>query len=718
MKASIVISTLNRDLFLRRTLGVLEKQTYKNFEVIVVCGPSTDNTNKEVEAYKEKIKIVNCDVANLCISRNIGIKNSSGDIICFIDDDCIPNKWWLENIVNSFTSDDIAGVGGIVYNTDGDQIQFKNGYTNIWCEVKWYNENLVDYNDSRGEQFNYIPGGNAAFRRKVLQEVGGFDEYIEYFADESDLAVRIIKKGYKLIHNNEVIVYHASASSHIRKSPYHLNWFVIAKNTAYIGMHNSLNYDTEENRIKKMKEIVMRRKEDFLLWKKHGHITQKEYNDFVDMLEKGLKKGITDGIACRHLNYELENNQEFLQFSPLKKEERLNICLLSEADPLKGFGGVSRYTLELADEFVKKGHVVHIMCSGDAQTVLNNGITYHYIKSVPLEFEEISDLENTKYILGYSYQVMQRQKKVAELFNFDIIESPLWHVEGYLTSELLDIPVVTRLETPFKMIMKTFGWENSEDFDVLTTFEYKYLNSSDALIYISENIKDTINSMYGVSVDQKPSEKIFIGLKQLSEELTTKRSKQNDKLTVFFIGRLERRKGMQNILDAIPAIVKEFSNIEFRIAGNNEIVDSKINKTFKSYFEKEYRDYTKYVKFLGMISDEEKEKEMAGCDIFISPSLYESFGIIFLEAMRHSKPVIGCRAGGMQEIIIDNETGILVPTDDTDEFAKAVIKLARDKDKRQEMGKKGFERFINVFSIEKMYENTFAFYKKVLKIKD
>ena len=92
---SIIVNTYNRGEYLADTLLSLSELDYENYEVIVVNGPSTDNTQDVLSHWKDIVKIGKCPEANLSMSRNIGIQMASGDIVAFIDDDAAPPLSYL-----------------------------------------------------------------------------------------------------------------------------------------------------------------------------------------------------------------------------------------------------------------------------------------------------------------------------------------------------------------------------------------------------------------------------------------------------------------------------------------------------------------------------------------------------------------------------------------------------------------------------------------------
>src|SRR3954447_20047449 len=120
MKISVVINTYNRIASLPTALKALSIQRYHDLEVVVVDGPSDDGTLDYLSSrWAGQIKICRCPEANLSKSRNVGIRNSSGDIICFTDDDGVPEPDWLDQLVGAYEDPKVAAAGGWVRNHTG-----------------------------------------------------------------------------------------------------------------------------------------------------------------------------------------------------------------------------------------------------------------------------------------------------------------------------------------------------------------------------------------------------------------------------------------------------------------------------------------------------------------------------------------------------------------------------------------------------------------------
>ncbi|HEX2035303.1 MAG TPA: glycosyltransferase, partial [Chloroflexota bacterium] len=108
---------------------------------------------------------------------------------------------------------------------------------------------------------------------------------------------------------------------------------------------------------------------------------------------------------------------------------------------------------------------------------------------------------------------------------------------------------------------------------------------------------------------------------------------------------------------------------------------------------------------------------MAACDLFVLASLWEGFGLVFAEAMAAGKPVVGTRVSAVPEVVVDGETGRLVPPQDADALAAAVIGLCEDASERRRLGRNGYQRVRQHFAAPRMVEQTLAVYREALSEK-
>lgn len=193
---SIVICSRNRLIPLRKyALPSLAKLNYPNFEVLIVDDASTDGTDEFLHSYCQQhphIRSVrNMKAKGLCNARNVGVKNSRGDIIAFIDDDCAVSPDWMREIVDAYTEEKIAVVGGVSYRGDTPDIYIDNKH--VW-------------------------GCNMSFRASIFKRFQ-FDTGLKYshYADETDLIGRIIDHGYTRIVAPKAIAKHYVEDAAYRK---------------------------------------------------------------------------------------------------------------------------------------------------------------------------------------------------------------------------------------------------------------------------------------------------------------------------------------------------------------------------------------------------------------------------------------------------------------------------------------------------------------------
>ena len=207
---TVIVPVKNGEQTIQPLLESLQNLDYdpKKVEVVVVDGNSKDKTREIVKKYPVKLVIENKKGINL--ARNMGIKNSNGEIIVFTDSDCIVPSNWVTKIVENFKDPQVSCVGGSAIALDNDFVsQYADNSIVRLMPVFKKREELKQVKPF----FGHPAGCNMAFRRKAVEEVGFFDEQIQYGFDEVEFADRICRAGYKMVLDPEVSVWHKHRST-------------------------------------------------------------------------------------------------------------------------------------------------------------------------------------------------------------------------------------------------------------------------------------------------------------------------------------------------------------------------------------------------------------------------------------------------------------------------------------------------------------------------
>jgi glycosyltransferase involved in cell wall biosynthesis len=141
-------------------------------------------------------------------------------------------------------------------------------------------------------------------------------------------------------------------------------------------------------------------------------------------------------------------------------------------------------------------------------------------------------------------------------------------------------------------------------------------------------------------------------------------------------------KGTTHLVEAIRSLWRAGREVELVLAGA-------IMPEFAAFMTALPEADRRRVRVLGPISDQEKRDLLAAADIFAMPSRTDSFGIVYLEAWLHGKPVIGARTWGIMDVIRDGVDGLLVPFGAPEELAAALASLLDDPARRAAMGEAG-----------------------------
>jgi glycosyltransferase involved in cell wall biosynthesis len=158
---------------------------------------------------------------------------------------------------------------------------------------------------------------------------------------------------------------------------------------------------------------------------------------------------------------------------------------------------------------------------------------------------------------------------------------------------------------------------------------------------------------------------------------------------IVSVARLSWEKGLNYLISAFPRVQKEFSNTHLIIVGGGPL-----EKELKRQVEE--LGVAGSVKFLGNQSHNRVLEEISKAEVFITPSLAEGLGIVFIEAQAVGVPVIGTEVGGIPDVIQDGETGLLIPPRDQEEIFVAITKLFKNQNLAEQLtenAKKNLNRF-------------------------
>jgi glycosyltransferase involved in cell wall biosynthesis len=174
-------------------------------------------------------------------------------------------------------------------------------------------------------------------------------------------------------------------------------------------------------------------------------------------------------------------------------------------------------------------------------------------------------------------------------------------------------------------------------------------------------------------------------------------------------GRIAVQKGYELLIDAAALVVKSFPTARFSVYG--AIQDEPLGQRLLGRVDQ--LGLGENVSFEG--HTDSVQEELHAMDLLVISSIEEGSPRVALEAMAAAKPIVSTRCGGPEEIIIHGETGYLVPQDDSESLAEAIIKVLEDPETARQMGSKGLERVRRHFDARRVSEQYEALYREVLK---
>lgn len=317
----------------------------------------------------------------------------------------------------------------------------------------------------------------------------------------------------------------------------------------------------------------------------------------------------------------------------------------------------------------------------------------------------------------------------AEEVDADVVHCHTWYAQfaGIVAKLCYGIPLVitTHSLEPLR------PWKREQlgrGYDASSWVEKTAIEMADAIIAVSEETKvDVLNNF---NVDKEKVKVIYNGI-NLQEYVVTDKSStlqeygiDQSKPFVLFVGRITRQKGIIHLVNAIKYIDPETQIVLCAGAPDTPEIAKEMEDSVAEV--KKYRDNVIWIDV--MLEKEEVIQLYSHADVFCCPSIYEPFGIINIEAMACETAVVASAVGGIKEVVVDGETGILVhleqqseapfepvdPEKFSKDLAEGVNRLIRDKELSVIMAKNGRKRVEETFDWIAIAKQVEALYKSLI----
>jgi starch synthase len=390
----------------------------------------------------------------------------------------------------------------------------------------------------------------------------------------------------------------------------------------------------------------------------------------------------------------------------------MRVALLTREYPPEVYGGAGVHVEYLARELARLVDV-EVRCFGAD-------------RAGALAFRPPAELADANAAL----QAMAIDLQMAsDLGAATLVHSHTWYTNfaGHVATQLHGIPHVATVHSlepmrPWKAEQLGGGYR-------LSSFcERTGLEAADAIVAVSPAMRDDVLAAYP-ALDPARIEVILNGIDaeqyrpDAGTELIERLGVDPSRPLVVFVGRITRQKGISHLLDAALAFDPAAQIVLAAGAPDTESLAAEI----EAKVERVQAERGTIVWLQGMLEKPAVIQLLSHATVFVCPSIYEPLGIVNLEAMACGAAVVATRTGGIPEVVVDGETGLLVPFDDFDpvtreprdpqrfaaDIAERVNRLLGDPGRAERFGKAGRERAITRFSWSAIAEQTVGLYRRL-----
>jgi hypothetical protein len=401
----------------------------------------------------------------------------------------------------------------------------------------------------------------------------------------------------------------------------------------------------------------------------------------------------------------------------------MQICLITREYPSLGtHGGIGTYTQNLVRGLAARGHKITVIARADEPTApfFEGGVRIEPVHTaehwhLPIGNRYVGMASRALPFITAAarrYQALERERP------FDVVEVPEYQGWGLGVSLVAKAPVVVRLHSHSLLVRRLNDTPMTLDGRIVAALESAAVRKGVAVISNSRALAEAMACDYHYPLKQIEVLPLGIDAELFAPQsptwLRTHLGLAPDAPILLYVGRLERRKGVETLMDAFGQIHTRYPNATLVMAGFSTDTGPEQRGLLGVLRERAIAvGCADRVRFLGHVPYDQLPLYYSGCDVFMAPSLYEPFGMVYLEAMACSRPTIGCHSGGVPEIIRDGESGLLVPPGNAEALAESACTLLADPERARALGERAREAVLADFSLPVIAARTEARYQAI-----
>jgi len=376
-------------------------------------------------------------------------------------------------------------------------------------------------------------------------------------------------------------------------------------------------------------------------------------------------------------------------------------------------GGFGSYVKNIAVSLSKLGNLVTVICQGSEKKIIFEGNIE--IRVMPVLINASYEVDDSfikksllrcllffQYPFWFGFQVYQELTQLTTSRKVDVIEGGDFGAEMFiylLFRNNVKPSVIIKLHTPSFLIRETNREKKTIFYRVLEQMEKFCLSKADAIYSPSRSLAKIVTTRFNC--------KVSIVIPYPVALMIRKPASINRSMTVLFVGKMQRKKGVFVLADAIEQVLQKFPKIKFLFVGPDTL-EAQISTTQK--LRKKLKKYLCHVSFLPPLSQLEVIQFYRKALVTVVPSIWENYPNVILEAIMQGSPVIASNTGGIPELITNRKTGFLVPPNNSHKLAQAIIELIQQKRLRLRLARAAQKYLLQKLEPKKIALRTLKFY--------